>query len=86
MAARRHRRQVADSVEGCARPAGASRGVDSPLTLLSAFVFPVRRDIRAGFCQVNVLVDVVDPGDRYEVVMVTIRRALLGQLDLVGSV
>jgi hypothetical protein len=60
--------------------------VQTSLALLSAFVLPVSGDIRAGFCQMNVLVDVVDPSDRYKVVMVTIRRALLGQLDLVGSV
>lgn len=57
---------------------GAPAGVQTPLALLSAFMLPMSGDIRAGFCQVDVLVDVVDPGDRYKVMMVTIRRTLPG--------
>ena len=33
----------------------------------------------------DVLIDVVDPRHRDKVMMLAIRRALLGQLDLVGS-
>ena len=31
------------------------------------------------------LIDVVDPGQRNEVVVLSVRRTLFGQLDLVGS-
>src|SRR5689334_8129863 len=52
---------------------------------LLAAVLPVRGDVGARFVEVNVLVDVIDPGEWNEVVVLSVRRALLGQLDLVGS-
>ena len=66
------------------RPAGRQPGC-MPLGLLPPFVLPVSGDIRAGFCKVHMLVNVVDPGDRDEVMMVAIRGTLFGQLDLVGA-
>lgn len=54
------------------------------VTLLPA-VLPVRSHIRARLIEMNVLIDVVDPGHRNEVVVLSVRRTLLGQLDLVGS-
>jgi hypothetical protein len=33
----------------------------------------------------DVLIDVVDPGHRNEVMMLPVRRTLFGQLDLVGA-
>jgi len=52
---------------------------------LLAAMLPVRGHIRARFVEVDMLIDVVDPRHRDEVMMLAIRRALLGQLDLVGS-
>jgi hypothetical protein len=46
----------------------------------------MRRDIGARLVQVHVLVDVIDPGHGDEMVMLTVRRALLGELDLVRPV
>jgi hypothetical protein len=34
----------------------------------------------------NVLIDVVDPGHRNEMMVLAIRRALFGELDFVGAV
>lgn len=40
------------------------RSLAGPIcVLLSAFVLPMGSDFRAGFCQVDVLVDVIDPRD-----------------------
>jgi hypothetical protein len=48
-------------------------------------VLPMRRHIRARFIEVHMLIDMVDPGYRDEVMMLAIGRALFGQLDLVGT-
>jgi len=56
-----------------------------PGYLLPAML-PVRRHVGAGFVQMNVLIDVVDPCQRDEVMMLAVGRALFGQLDLVGSI
>ena len=52
---------------------------------LLAAMLPVRGHVGARFVQMDVLVDVVDPRQRDEVMVLPIRRTLLGQLDLVGS-
>jgi hypothetical protein len=49
-------------------------------------VLPMRRHIGARFVQMNVLVDMIDPGHRNEMMMLAVGRALLGELDLVGSI
>jgi hypothetical protein len=41
-------------------------------------------DFRDGFCQMDMLVDMVDPGNGDEMMMISVGRTLLGQLDLVG--
>src|SRR3954452_19747606 len=48
-------------------------------------VLPVRGDVGAGFVEMHMLVDMIDPGHRNEMMMLTVRRALFGQLDLVGA-
>ena len=48
-------------------------------------VLPMRGHVRAGLVQMDVLIDMIDPGDRNEVMMLAVRRALFGQLDLVGA-
>jgi hypothetical protein len=48
-------------------------------------MLPVRSYIRARFVEVDMLIDVVDPRHRDEVMMLAIGRTLFGQLDLVGS-
>jgi hypothetical protein len=55
------------------------------VSLLLAAMLPVRGHVGARFVQVDVLIDVVDPRQRYEVMVLPIRRTLFGQLDLVGS-
>jgi hypothetical protein len=52
---------------------------------LLAAMLPVRRYIRARFIEMDVLVDVVDPRHRNEVMVLAVGRTLLCQLDLVGS-
>ncbi len=48
-------------------------------------VLPVRRHVRAGLVQMHVLVDTIDPRQRYEMMMLSVRRTLFGQLDRVGT-
>jgi len=55
------------------------------LRQLLAAMLPVRSHIRARSVEVDMLIDVVDPRHRNEVMMLAIRRTLFGQLDLVGS-
>jgi hypothetical protein len=55
-----------------------------PGYLLPAML-PMRRHVGAGFVQMNVLIDVVDPRQRNEVMVLAIGRTLFGELDLVGS-
>jgi hypothetical protein len=52
--------------------------------LLSA-VLPMQSDVCAGSIEVYMLVDVIDPGRGNIVMMRTVRRTLLGQLDLVAA-
>src|SRR6201991_924218 len=47
-------------------------------------VLPVRGHVRAGLVEMDVLIDMVDPGYRNEMMVRAVRRALFGQLDLVG--
>jgi hypothetical protein len=49
-------------------------------------VLPVGGDVGASLIEMHVLIDVVDPGERNEVMMLTVRRTLLRQLDLVRTV
>ena len=56
------------------------------MNLDSSFVLPVRRDVSTRLVQMNVLIDMIDPRDRDEVVMFAVGGALFGQLDLVGTV
>jgi hypothetical protein len=48
-------------------------------------MLPMRGHVRARFVKVDMLVDMIDPRYRNEVMMLTVRRALFGQLDLVGA-
>jgi len=64
--------------------AASARGAMRVSRLLAAML-PMRGHIRTGFVEVDVLIDMVDPRNRNEVVVLTVGRALLGQLDLVGS-
>ena len=54
------------------------------ISRLLAAMLPVRGHVGARFVQVDVLIDVVDPRQRNEVMVLPIRRTLFGQLDLVG--
>ena len=56
------------------------------MNLDSSFVLPVRRDVSTRLVQMNVLIDMIDPRDRDEVVMFAVGGALFGQLDLVGAI
>jgi hypothetical protein len=56
----------------------------APMRLLLS-VLPVRRHVRARLVQMHVLVDMIDPRQRYEMMMLSVRRTLFGQLDLVGT-
>src|SRR4051812_23661720 len=58
----------------------ALRKISSTLAVL-----PVRGDVGARLVEMDMLVDMIDPGHRNEMMMLTVRRALLGQLDLVGA-
>ena len=49
-------------------------------------VLPVRGHIGARFVEMHVLIDMIDPGHRNEVMVLAVGRALFCQLDLVGSV
>jgi hypothetical protein len=46
----------------------------------------MRRDVGTRLVQVDVLVDMVDPRQRNKMMVLTIGRALLGELDFVGSI
>jgi hypothetical protein len=46
----------------------------------------MRCHIGAGLVQVHVLINVIDPRYRDKMMMLAVRRALLGELDLVGAV
>jgi hypothetical protein len=46
----------------------------------------MRRYIGAGPVQMHMLINAIDPIDRYEVTMLSVGRALLRKLDLVGFV
>jgi hypothetical protein len=48
-------------------------------------VLPVRSYVCTRFIQVDMLVDVIDPRHRNEVMVRSVRRTLPGQLDLVGT-
>jgi hypothetical protein len=48
-------------------------------------VLPVRSYIRTRSIEVYVLIDMVDPRHRNEVMVLAVGRALFGQLDLVGA-
>ena len=48
-------------------------------------MLPVRGHVRARFVEMHVLIDVIDPRHRNEVMVLAIGRTLLCQLDLVGS-
>ena len=65
----------------CLFDAGVSRWVSSALSEL-----PVGGDVGASLIEMHVLIDVIDPGERNEVMMLTVRRTLLRQLDLVRIV
>ena len=60
----------------------AARGSRGWLT--SARVLPLRRHLFARFAEMDVRVDVVDPGERDEVMLTLGCRIVPGQLDLVG--
>ena len=45
-------------------------------------VLPVRRHVRARLVQMHVLVDMIDPRQRYEMMMLPVGRTLFCQLDL----
>src|SRR5882757_2465579 len=49
-------------------------------------VLPVRGHVRARLVEVDVLIDMIHPGHRNEMMVLSVRRAFPGQLDLVGSV
>jgi hypothetical protein len=42
------------------------------IRLEPSFVLPVRRDVSTRLVQMNVLIDMIDPGDRNEVVMLAV--------------
>ena len=48
-------------------------------------VLPVRSHIGAGPVQMHVLIDVIDPRYRDEMMVLSVRRTLFGELDLVGT-
>ena len=48
-------------------------------------MLPVRRHIRARLVQMHVLVDMIDPRQRYEMMVLPVGRTLFGQLDRVGT-
>ena len=51
-----------------------------------SLMFPVRRDVAPCLVQVDVLIDVVDPRDRNEMMMLTVGRTQLRELDRVRPV
>jgi len=65
------------------KPGPSDRGA---ISLDSSFVLPVRRDVSTRLVQMNVLIDMIDPGDRDEVVMLAVGLALFRELDLVGAI
>jgi len=75
--------QAAQNGIACCEPA-LSRPV--MWLLLLSFMLPMGSDLGSRFRQVDMLVDVVDPGDRDEVMMVAVGRTLFCKLDLVGAV
>lgn len=51
-----------------------------------SLMFPVRRHVAPCLVQVNVLIDVVDPRYRNEMMMLTVGRTQLRELNLIGPV
>jgi hypothetical protein len=51
------------------RPGPSDRAA---ISLDSSFVLPVRRDVSTRLVQMNVLIDMINPGDRDEVVMLAV--------------
>src|SRR5205807_2679966 len=62
---------------------GFTLRANAPWSLLAAML-PVGGHLSAGLVEVDVLIDMIDPGHRNEVMVCAIRRTLFGQLDLVG--
>jgi hypothetical protein len=65
-----------------------ARACLEPLTTpagLGSLVLPVRRYIGARFVQVNMLIDMVDPRQGDEMMVLPVRGTLPGELDLVGT-
>jgi hypothetical protein len=54
------------------------------MNLDSSFVLPVRRDVSTRLVQMNVLIDMIDPRDRDEVVMFAVGGLCLVSLILSG--
>src|SRR5436309_506351 len=48
-------------------------------------VLPVRGNVGARFVEMDMLVNMIDPRHRNEMMVLTVGRALFGQLDLVGA-
>jgi hypothetical protein len=57
-----------------------------PMPDSTAPVLPMGRHIRARLVEMDVLIDVIDPVHRNEVMVLAVGRTLLGQLDLVGAI